>query len=97
MNLLFRNILERFLQPVHFLIADGIVVNAEVGYLCLFKILVNVKKVLLLPQNTTIWDVVDSCFVDKDGNHFGKDRLRKQQKPAVKRLKMLEDVATFLP
>ena len=64
---------------------------------CLFKILVNVKKVLLLPQNTTIWDVVDSCFVDKDGNHFGKDRLRKQQKPAVKRLKMLEDVATFLP
>ena len=38
-----------------------------------------------------------ASFVDKDGNHFGKDRLRKQQKPAVKRLKMLEDVATFLP
>ena len=64
---------------------------------CLFKLLVNDKKVLQLPPSATIWDVVDNCFVDKNGNHFGKDKLRKQQKPTFTRYKMLEDVATFLP
>lgn len=47
----------------------------------LFKLLVNKEKVLALPDNTTIWDIVDNCFVDADGNHFGKEVLRKQHKP----------------
>lgn len=53
--------------------------KSDLAYL--FKLLVNEKKVLELPSQTTIWDIVDACFVDKDGQHFGKNKLRMQQKP----------------
>lgn len=53
--------------------------KSDLAYL--FKLLVNEKNVLELPPQVTIWDIVDACFVDKDGKHFGKDILRKQQTP----------------
>lgn len=53
--------------------------KSDLAYL--FKLLVNEKKVLNLPPQATIWDIVDACFVNKDGKHFGKDILRKQQTP----------------
>lgn len=53
--------------------------KSDLAYL--FKLLFNKEKVLKINGNATIWDVVDHCFVDKDGNHYGKDKLRTQQKP----------------
>ena len=53
--------------------------KSDLAYL--FKLLVNKEKVLKINGNATIWDIVDHCFVDKDGNHFGKDKLRMQQTP----------------
>lgn len=53
--------------------------KSDLAYL--FKLLVNKEDVLKLPPQTTIWDIVDACFVDKNGEHFGKDKLRTQQVP----------------
>ncbi len=68
--------------------------KSDLAYL--FKLLVNEKQVLMIPPNTTIWDIVDACFVDQDGNHFGKDTLRKQQKPkrTAKKIEILANSMT---
>ena len=62
----------------------------------LFKLLVNDKKVLKLPEGITIWQVVSACFIDESGKHFDKEKLRKQKDPTDKRKKMLQDVAKAL-
>ncbi len=62
----------------------------------LFKLLVNDKKVLKLPEGITIWQVVIACFIDESGKHFDKEKLRKQKDPTDKRKKMLQDVAKAL-
>ena len=62
----------------------------------LFKLLVNDKKVLKLPEGITIWQVVSACFIDESGKHFDKEKLRKQKDPSDKRKKMLQDVAKAL-
>lgn len=61
--------------------------KSDLSYL--FKQLVNEHKVLEIPQGKTIWDVVEACFVDKDGKPF--ENLRKQQKP----IKTLPDIMHF--
>lgn len=63
--------------------------KSDLAYL--FKLLVNDKDVLELPPYKKIWDIVDACFVDKDGKHFGKDTLRKQQVP----IKTKDDIEHF--
>ena len=62
----------------------------------LFKLLVNDKKVLKLPEGITIWQVVSACFVNESNEHFDKEKLRKQKDPSDKRIKMLQDVAKAL-
>ena len=62
----------------------------------LFKLLVNDKKVLKLPEGITIWQVVSACFIDESGKHFDKEKLRKQKDPTDKRKEMLQDVAKAL-
>lgn len=62
----------------------------------LFKLLVNDKKVLKLPEGITIWQIVSACFIDESGKHFDKEKLRKQKDPTDKRKKMLQDVAKAL-
>ena len=62
----------------------------------LFKLLVNDKKVLKLPEGITIWQVVSACFVNESNEHFDKEKLRKQKDPTDKRKKMLQDVAKAL-
>ena len=49
----------------------------------LFKLLVNDKKVLKLPEGITIWQVVSACFIDESGKHFDKEMLRKQKKCSI--------------
>lgn len=47
----------------------------------LFKLLMNVHKVLDIPNGTSLWKVVDACFVDASGKHFGSENLRIQKVP----------------
>ena len=67
--------------------------KSDLAYL--FKLLVNKEKVLKINGNATTWDVVDHCFVDKDGHHFGKDKLRMQQTPK-KTAKAIEHFAYLM-
>ena len=41
----------------------------------------NVHKVLDIPNGTSLWKVVDACFVDASGKHFGSENLRIQKVP----------------
>lgn len=63
--------------------------KSDLSYL--FKQLVNEHKVLDIPKGKTIWDVVDACFVDKNGKPFGINVLRKQKDP----IKTLSDIKHF--
>lgn len=63
--------------------------KSDLSYL--FKQLVNEYKVLEIPKGKTIWDVVDACFVDKNGKPFGVNVLRKQKNP----IKTLSDIKHF--
>lgn len=63
--------------------------KSDLSYL--FKQLVNEYKVLEIPKGKTIWDVVDACFVDKNGEPFGVNVLRKQKNP----IKTLLDIKHF--
>ena len=63
--------------------------KSDLSYL--FKQLVNEHKVLKIPKGKTIWDVVDACFVDKNGKPFGINVLRKQKDP----IKTLSDIKHF--
>lgn len=63
--------------------------KSDLSYL--FKQLVNEYKVLEIPKGKTIWDVVDACFVDKNGKPFGVNVLRKQKDPK----KTLFDIKHF--
>lgn len=63
--------------------------KSDLSYL--FKLLVNENEVLSVPKYTSIWGIVDHCFVDKTGKHFGQETLRKQQTP----IKTKEDIEHF--
>ena len=63
--------------------------KSDLSYL--FKQLVNEHKVLKIPKGKTIWDVVDACFVNKNGKPFGINVLRKQKDP----IKTLSDIKHF--
>lgn len=47
----------------------------------LFKLLMNVHKVLEIPKGISLWKIVDACFVDASGAHFGSENLRTQKVP----------------
>ena len=64
--------------------------KSDLSYL--FKQLVNKHNVLEIPKGKTIWDVVDACFVDKNGKPFGINVLRKQKNP----IKTLSDIEYFV-
>lgn len=61
----------------------------------IFKILVNEKELLELPYQSTIWDVVTTCFVDADGNHFTKDQLRNSGR-SKQNIKIVKDLVSCL-
>ena len=39
----------------------------------------NEHKVLEIPKGTGLWKIVDACFVDASGKHFGSEKLRTQK------------------
>ena len=45
----------------------------------LFELLMNEHKVLEIPKGTGLWKIVDACFVDASGKHFGSEKLRTQK------------------
>lgn len=61
----------------------------------IFKLLVNDKKLLELPYQSTIWDVITACFVDADGNHFTKDQLRNSGR-SKQNNKKIKDLVSYL-
>lgn len=60
-----------------------------------FKLLVNDKKLLELPYQSTIWDVITACFVDADGNHFTKDQLRNSGR-SKQNAEIVKNLVTYL-
>lgn len=47
----------------------------------LFELLMKKHKVLEIPKGTSLWKIVDACFVDASGEHFGSENLRTQKVP----------------
>lgn len=61
----------------------------------IFKLLVNEKKLLELPYQSTIWDVVTAYFIDADGNHFKKDQFRNSGR-SKQNGKIVKDLVSYL-